>query len=801
MNIMQGDLLVKKSCNGYHILLAMALLDVAKASQYGLAATWAEQVFTGKMRLGNISVDYTNRCASLDTWGNCESRTSSRSAPALFNSSSTASGSGLSINGGKFLASDGTTSSAFNTMVTVANAAAPMNFKGIALQSGNINNSSTNAGVSLYIDSGNFNPGGISFIQDGSTASIGAGKVTTSNKQLASGAGASVTFTFIPNANPLFELSTNSSNSVTATTSNGIENSSSSKQTASLSFSNSTKASAGVKIGPASTSVENETNIQAGWQGSWTNINSVNFSESSQDYVAQTSEVKVTLDLNKLEKNKDGLYGYNESTPTNLIDEIAKFTTIPSGGTGHESVSNFVPGQKYKAVIQYNQSNVENTVSGSLKIGGSVGSIVANNMGKKKLGNTIVLTAAQAISAANIYQGSSIFGYDASSLGTLNGAGNEIPFNGTSVFSTSLQTDFSVNYYAVASPTSILSSSSLAYDSQGLKNNTGAVNKYNLGLVDSSLTKADNGVWLALETIDGDKSIVSGAGGGGNNVVEASPSGEHKFINFKNTMIYGNDNTDIVELSQGDQGNTIYVEQGDDTVSVEASNNNVLLGDGDDNYYLIGGMNNTVTLGQGEDTIYVNKAIKDSFHISDFDYIEDMFVLSGGLKKKEFKTKLLNPGNQNNLDGASLEFYYGKIRVGTAAISRDGSSYEALTNNNKAQELAFLNAKHYKLDNFLDIMNGEPAPPQAQVFKQSVLGQGLLTTKTHSPSDWSEMSNDKRSVIINQVMKATPNTKAGKKYWKNILTDQGSAVDEFSIEMVRDQLWWGANTDITTSIG
>merc|ERR1712224_1130931 len=183
-----------------------ALLDVSKASQYGLAATWAEQVFTGKMSLGNISVDYTDGCKSHDTWGHCESGTSSRNQPALFNSDSTASGSGLSINGGKFLAFDGTTSSAFNSMASVANASAPMNFKGIALQSGNRNNSSTNAGVNVYLDKGNFNAEGITFIQDGSTASIGTGKVTTSNKQMAAGAGASVEFTFNPAANPTLSL-------------------------------------------------------------------------------------------------------------------------------------------------------------------------------------------------------------------------------------------------------------------------------------------------------------------------------------------------------------------------------------------------------------------------------------------------------------------------------------------------------------------------------------------------------------------------------------------------------------------
>ena len=195
-------------------------------------------------------------------------------------------------------------------------------------------------------------------------------------------------------------------------------------------------------------------------------------------------------------------------------------------------------------------------------------------------------------------------------------------------------------------------------------------------------------------------------------------------------------------------------------------------------------------MGEGEDKVVIHKAIKDSFHISDFDYIEDMFVLKGGLKADDFNAKLVNPGEQTNLDGASLEFYSGAIKIGTASIDRHGTSYDALTNYNKAQELAFLNAKYYNLNDFQDVMSGETLPNQADMFSDTVLGQGLLTKETLDPSDWTGMSNKKRAGIVNDAMKSIDGMKTGKRYWEKVLTSQGSIVNDFSIEMVRDSLYW-----------
>ena len=241
------------------------------------------------------------------------------------------------------------------------------------------------------------------------------------------------------------------------------------------------------------------------------------------------------------------------------------------------------------------------------------------------------------------------------------------------------------------------------------------------------------------------------------------PNGKHKFVNFADSMLYGNGSEYRNLLQADDTGNTVYTGGGNDKVTTKANNNTAILGDGDDQYHLKAGKGHQVELGDGEDTFVIHKAVKNSFHISDFDYIEDMFKFKGGLNAINFKTKLINPGDQTNLDGASLEFYKGKTKIGTASIDRSSASYDALTNSNLAQELAFLNAKYYNLDSFKEVMNGEKLPNQAEMFKNTVLGQGLLSKKTIDPSDWSDMNLNQQAEIVNNAMKSMDGMKTGKK--------------------------------------
>ena len=78
------------------------------------------------------------------------------------------------------------------------------------------------------------------------------------------------------------------------------------------------------------------------------------------------------------------------------------------------------------------------------------------------------------------------------------------------------------------------------------------------------------------------------------------------------------------------------------------------------------------------------------------------------------------------------------------------------------------------------------------MFEKTVLGQGLLLKDTIEPSDWDDMNTNQRAEIVNNAMKSMGGMKSGKKYWKGILASQGPAINEFSIDMVRDSFWWAA---------
>ena len=328
----------------------------------------------------------------------------------------------------------------------------------------------------------------------------------------------------------------------------------------------------------------------------------------------------------------------------------------------------------------------------------------------------------------------------------MSGGGTTIPFNGSAVFATSLQTSFSTNFYAVTSASSALVSSDSA-SSLGLKNLSGNVVNYDLALVDNSYSETGAGNWLALETLDGDKSTVSG-NSAGNNVVEASPDGKHKFINHKASYLYGNDNKDKFIFEKGDKDNVVDAAGGNESVT-SSSSQVVDLGDGDDVYNIKQGGKHQITLGAGHDAIKITSSKGLDFHITDFDYIDDTFKLGKKLASKKFKQKLIfDEADPSNLNSAYIQFKYGGEIVGTAVPDRDAFSYKALKDPNKHFELAFLNSKFYddgSLTNF--VKDGGLLNP-AELFDSEVIKGGLLLESTLSPEDWRDMSNEDRSSVV-----------------------------------------------------
>jgi hypothetical protein len=746
----------------------MALLDVKAASQYGLSAAWADKLFSQQISLGPISVDYTNSCASKDTWGNCQSATQTRTQPATFNSSSTLTGSNLTITGGAWQSNLASPSQQYYAIASNANAANPMVAKGVVLQSGNRANATTNSGVSTYFDYSNFTPQNISFIDSGNSAFISQGTVTATSSQLANGVNASLTFTFLPGATPSFNLSYTAQNTVTSTTTNGSVNSSSKSQEATVGISNTTKVSASAGIeGIASGSVENETTISSGWSDAWSSINEVNFSQTRGTEATDITTVSVNVDLSNLQQKPDGSYDYTTPVPT--VDGATQ-DGVP------QTTANFVPGKRYRAAITLNQSNVQNIVNGSYNIGGSVGSI------KDTANNVISMTAAQALTKANQSQGPAVLDYTPGSLGSMNTAQTQVAFNGSSVFSTSLQYNFAVNYYEVVTPGNArLSDQDLI--SRGLVSAEASDNVYDLALVNNLSSVTGTGSWLALKTPAGERSVIYGSGN--SNIVEASPTGRHHFINHGTSYLTGNDYQDKFTLDRKSGYNHIYSKSGDDRVSTLASQT-ADLGAGDDIYIIKGGKEHQITTGAGKDTVRVDNQ-NTLFHITDFDFLQDRLIAGGDLRGSQIRYEI----NYNDeldgvqIDGASLSFFANDALIGTAALDHNADFYAALNSPQSYMELALLNPDDFSYDPLVEHIQGAPFPQDTSL----ILNQTIFDSVGNVVEDWSAWDNSKRSEILEKSMSKLGSSRT-QRFWFNTLERSSPAVvDTFSLDMISSHIF------------
>lgn len=777
---------------GYLFTVPMAMLDVAAAAEYGLQAKYLSDLFGKNISLGNVQVDFTyyNSCAYKNTWGDCQGQneTRQRDQPAQFDSNSAIQGSGKTVSGSSWLSNTADPSFQAHLVLQNANSGNPAKMTGVVMQDGNRKRGNTEP-VNLWIKKDNFKPGGITFISDGANATVGTGQVTTSSDQLASGASASNTFTFVPGGNPVFQLSYTSTNSVQQSTTQGTTNSSSSGgsagSTVGLTIGNSATASAGLEFGPVSAGGEVtssvEASVETSYQNTWDNVRSVDFSQTTDKKTEQVSTVTITIDLNNIQQKPDGTYNYD--SPSVQIDGQNQ-----QGGPNVPTV-NFVPGKRYKASIVYNRSNVETVVTGQYTIAGTVGYITDS------YGNITALSAAEAIASADAHQGPAVLNYPSGSLGNVYAGGTKIPFQGSAIFGTSLQSSFYTNFYSVSDPSSSLVSSSIA-ESNALKNKTKTTSFYDLGLVDHNYLETGVGNWLSLTTLDGEKSVIDGGKTGGNNVVEASYQGTHEFINHSKSFIIGNKYKDKVVLDTGYADNNIDLKEGDDKV-IASEGQTADLGSGNDTYVINEGKGHQITLGEGRDVVKIT-SIKDedAFHITDFDWVEDQIKLSGNLNNKDLKAKLVNKGDLTNLDGARLDLYYKDTVIGTASIAHGTESYYALSDAGKYFDIKFLNSKFFDFEHIFDYLGGAPLPNQAELFEKQVVGNGLFHKRTISPSDWTELSVKKRATIIDDVMEKLGG-KTGISYWTRILNTAGDlATNNFDTAMVANHIWPHSNLSL-----
>lgn len=640
----------------------MALLDVASATKYGLSTVWADKLFNSQIPMGKGQVYYSDSCSFKNTWGVCQSRPAIRDKDVYLTGDSILHGSNLEVSGGSWFANSPDTGRKYWDIVRNSSPSNQMWVSGpLIKEAGEWDGPSSWSfkGVNTYLDYGNFTPGNITF-RDSGTSYITTGEIITNASQMAAGPNAQLTFDFLPGGMPKFELSYSTANKVSITTTNGTRNSDSTTNTATVGISNALKvsASAGIKD-VAQVSAENTLTISAGWTGAWNNINEVNFSKASTTEQVDTTTVKVNIDLNGLKAKPDGTYSYSTQAPTvNGVSSNVPLSTV-----------NFVPGKKYRAVITFNQANVQNIINGSYEIGGNIGSI------KDSFGNSVSMTAAQALDIANKRQGPDILYYSSGSLGSLNDSKTAISYNGQALASTSLSYNFDVSYFEVVTPPGT--------STGGYTKNSLFKSKFNLASLDSHKSHDHSshnalGSYLALETKKGELSLVIGSGH--ESIIEASPDGQHQFVNHAYSFLTGNDNDDSFTFDRVSEGNTIVSEAGDDMVKASSSQN-ADLGDGNDTYIIKGGYNHKITTGAGKDTIVVENR-KSSFHISDFDFMSDRVIAGGKLKNAEIRYELDWPDQSaatiNSIGLAALSFYWFDHQVGTASIDQDAASFAGL---------------------------------------------------------------------------------------------------------------------------
>ena len=651
----------------------MALLDVSAAAKYGLSAAWADRLFNGQTKMGKWPVYYTDTCASRDTWGKCQSRPATTDIDVHLTSDSVIQGSGLEVRGGDWFANKPDTNTKFWQIVSNANASNPMwvtgplrkgagQWDGPTQPSGNWPGSFQ--GVKTYLDSSDFSPGKIELVNTGNN-SINAGQIVQNIKgEWADRAGASVTFQFVPKGNPEFELSYSTANKISITTTNGIRTSEGSTNEATFQVTDSLKTSAvaGIKD-VAQVGIDNTLTISRGWKDAWSTNKEVNFSKASMETKENTTTARVKINLNGLEKNGDGSYGYQSPAP--IVNGVT--SNVP------KKTVTFWPSQTYRAVISYDEAKVQNVLTGNWEVKGNIGSI------RDDRNNIVSMTAASALAYADGRHGAEVLNYSPGSLGSLNATGTGIRINGESMATTTVAYNFDVSYYNPDIPRATESSrGNREYDLSTLDNQSSH---------DHSSHDAI-GYYLALETKEDERAVVIGSGH--EDSIKASLDGNHSFINSRSSILTGNDNRDRFIFDRVSEGNNIASKSGNDIVQA-SSYQNADLGGGHDTYVIKGGYGHNINTGPGKDTITVTNA-ESSFSISDFDLMNDRIIAGGRLRNSEIRFEIDNPdqlpNSINSIIGATITVFLQDNQIGTVSIDPSAAWRAALNSPNKFLESA-----------------------------------------------------------------------------------------------------------------
>ncbi|KZR83494.1 hypothetical protein PMIT1342_00285 [Prochlorococcus marinus str. MIT 1342] len=592
------------------------------------------------------------------------------------------------------------------------------------------------------------------------------------------------------------KLSYTYSDNVSSTVTNGTSTTGTTGHEANLSIAATAEADLpGVKV---------SSTVTAGYNQTWSQANEVNYSKSGE-IVNGTSLT----------------YGLSAELPSTLDSDqdeyVLKWAGTNTKGQPITNTTIFQKGVEYTTAITMSKSKLYNPVTGSYYIKGNTGRMkwgyqqVANkaqgsysrvvspaghvyltegyqlitpnsnvkNGHYKFLWNGATslahetgdaygttpgdsLTAAEAISLANSFQGPAVFGYEPGSVGEKNAQG--IQYNGTVVAKTKQSYDFQIKTWPTLRPNDAVISTPDSLSTQFLKtndNNQGAEASRNSIKVDSDektthydLGKGDTtpsdqtGVAIEFSTKKGERSVIRGTGS--YDLVNASQQGDHLFHNFSNSQLYGNDRGDTFKLGVNSSRNSIHAGKGNDKV-IASSPQSADLGSGHDQYIIKEGYGHHIELGTGRDEVRL-RSKNISFSVADYDWVDDKITVSNGMDSDKLTAELHNPSgeNEDHLAFHMLRFFYDGEAIGQALFNVSANSnYTAAYSPNKSIELACLNASEVGMDVVTGMMSGSDDIYTAKEFMNHLLIEsGLFKKDIITHRDWSNMSNSNRSDIL-----------------------------------------------------
>ena len=655
----------------------------------------------------------------------------------------------------------------------------------------------------IKLNFGKVENNGITIKADAPSVKFSSSEVVYAAPKMNRSAAAQLEFSFIPRSNAEIQLTYEAENSVSGRISNGVSNANTLSGETSNSVektevdTNSTSVGAKVEAklkvteafgvgGEASTGrTDTHTKSEAiteAYKSAWAKQKSVSFSSDEENSSSVKTTASVNASLKDIIEVKNGVWG------------VKPDSKLPIPVTASDSVR-FVEGQRYKAVITQSEALINSVVTGDFKIGGSAGTL------KDNYSNEITMHAAEAINNANHFLADDVFDTGNGTVDPDNTyqGGRFINFRGSAEFDSLVTTAFAIQYYHLTAP----SSARLANNKESSLALTGdnkESHNFDLSLIQDGFEASGVGHWLALKTRKNETSTIKGDRGG-NSVVEASTTGNHKFVNHKSSFLFGNDEDDTFHLTNRYAfSNQIEAKGGDDFIETRHPQN-AFLGTGDDTYKINSGYgNHQVILGKGHDHVIINNIKNDlNFVIADFNYIDDRISLGRHLDYDKLGTKLVTQSDKSSLDGAFIKFKYDDKVIGRAYVDHDKSSEIALENVEDYIELGFLNSSVFNWGPVLKANGSGSELDPARTYKKLVLDGKLFTEETYSANDWKNWSNDRRSEIIVDALSATGVTVPINKVTQAMDRLPNSLVEIYSVDMIFedivskirvDDAWW-----------